>query len=123
MPHRCVKSVNILSQEYSGVEMLKYILPHLGFVCFVSSFVCEDDLYKDCKRRVAGGGCEVRLTPCIVSLCDHHVSMLSISLYQQFYVIILYQQFYVITLYQQLYVITLYQQFYMNTLYQINSFI
>ena len=59
MPHRCVKSVNILSEEYSGVEMLKYILPHLGFIYFVSSFVCEDDLYKDCERRVAGGGCEV----------------------------------------------------------------
>jgi len=38
--------------------MLKYILPHLGFVCFVCSFVCEDDLYRDCKRRVAMGGCE-----------------------------------------------------------------
>ena len=26
----------------------------------LSCFTCDDDLYRDCKNRVANGGCEVR---------------------------------------------------------------
>ena len=45
-------------------KMLKFFSVFLIFIfvfCgLISCFTCDDDLYRDCKNRVANGGCEVR---------------------------------------------------------------